>query len=386
MSDIDELDSYLIDEEPELPSLQELDQSKKAEQGNTNASGTVTDSYLGTDLKKDDELPGKDLYENALHNKGNPNTGVNTKGTETGRVQEDELLSSLEQEFNKVFIKNQNQNQTKKSDTSGDAAANEFQELLKMISDASKSDLTGSKESSQHLNISKTSDPSFTLPNSNATTSTDFRDIMNNTLGRLKENSTKIDTDLKNQQQQQQKKKNSNTKGSQTKDDILAQLLDQLVSDDGDNDDDGIGNDGNMMDNAILKMLDQMCTKDVLYQPMKEMQINFQEWLKKNGADDFSTEEWDRYMKQNQCINNIVKIYELPDYTNDKYVSQVTDLLDELESLGDTPEEVASNGTFASAGTNSGASNSNNNNEGMQLDEKALENLDQELQENCQQQ
>ncbi|KAL6943054.1 hypothetical protein ACO0RG_002038 [Hanseniaspora osmophila] len=358
MSDIDELDSYLIDEEPELPSLQELDQSKKAEQGNTNASGTVTDSYLGTDLKKDDELPGKDLYENALHNKGNPNTGVNAKGTETGRVQEDELLSSLEQEFNK------------------------FQELLKMISDASKSDLTGSKESLQHLNISKTSDSSFTLLNSNATTSTDFRDIMNNTLGRLKENSTKIDTDLKNQQQQQQQQQQQRKKI----DDILAQLLDQLVSDDGDNDDDEIGNDGNMMDNAILKMLDQMCTKDVLYQPMKEMQINFQEWLKKNGADDFSTEEWDRYMKQNQCINNIVKIYELPDYTNDKYVSQVTDLLDELESLGDTPEEVASNGTFASAGTNSGASNSNNNNEGMQLDEKALENLDQELQENCQQQ
>ncbi|KAL6947039.1 hypothetical protein ACO0QE_001897 [Hanseniaspora vineae] len=367
MSDIDELDSYLIDDEPELPSLQELDQSKNVEQGETN-----TDK-LNKDNQTVDKLQGKELYENDLHTDANSHhTNTASQQEETGKSKEDALLNSLEQEFSKVFIKNQ----TQKDDASGNTAANEFQELLKMISEASKSDPQGL---ATPLNKNKTGGP---------TTSTDFKDIMNNTLGRLKENSTKIDTDLKNQQQQQQQQNINNTKGSQVKDDILAQLLDQLVA--GDNDGEGDnGDDGSMMDNAILKMLDQMCTKDVLYQPMKEMQLNFQEWLKKNGADEFSTEDWDRYMKQNQCINKIVKIYELPDYTNDRYVSQVTDLLDELESLGDTPEEVASTGTFSGNGSginNNNNNNSNNNNDDMQLDEKALENLDQELQENCQQQ
>ncbi|BAO41911.1 peroxisomal membrane protein import receptor PEX19 [Kluyveromyces marxianus] len=186
-----------------------------------------------------------------------------------------------------------------------------FESLLNVLGDASK------EKEQKSSNIKKVQDE---LKNSEGD---GFKSIISNTLDRLKESSTKVDETLEEE------------KKSQNSDDILSQLLDQLVAN-GDSLD-GSGEEG--MDNAILKMLSQMSSKEVLYQPMKQMQVEFTEWLKVNevNPDPEHSDKIDDYRKQYLLINKIIGIYESSDYTNEKYHSEIADLLDELEQLGDSP-------------------------------------------------
>ena len=72
---------------------------------------------------------------------------------------------------------------------------------------------------------------------------------------------------------------------------------------------------------------------------MKQMQVEFTEWLKVNevNPDPEHSDKIDDYRKQYLLINKIIGIYESSDYTNEKYHSEIADLLDELEQLGDSP-------------------------------------------------
>ncbi|SCW01813.1 LAFE_0E07822g1_1 [Lachancea fermentati] len=144
-----------------------------------------------------------------------------------------------------------------------------------------------------------------------------FKDIVSNTLDRLKENSNKVDTNLV------EEKKRQNT------DDILSQLLDQLV--------DGTDEDGEGVDNAILNMLNQMSSKEVLYQPMKDMHTEYTAWMDENRDNEEHADKIDIYKQQYGLVERIVAIYEKPDYSNEKYREEIATLLDDLEKLGDSP-------------------------------------------------
>lgn len=186
-----------------------------------------------------------------------------------------------------------------------------------------------------------------------------FKDIVSNTLDRLKENSNKVDTNL------EKEKKQHNS------DDVLSQLLDQLV--DGTGDEEG-------MDNAILSMLNQMSSKEVLYQPMKEMQVEFSKWFEDNEDNEEYKEKMDTYRKQYDLVEKIVVIYEKEDYNNDKNREEVTELLDQLEQLGDSP---------VSKGFNNESGNKEMDDLAKMLEiegDSNLGNLDKDLEDTCKQQ
>lgn len=186
-----------------------------------------------------------------------------------------------------------------------------------------------------------------------------FKDIVSNTLDRLKENSNKVDTNL------EKEKKQHNS------DDVLSQLLDQLV--DGTGDEEG-------MDNAILSMLNQMSSKEVLYQPMKEMQVEFSKWFEDNEDNEEYKEKMDTYRKQYDLVEKIVVIYEKEDYNNDKNREEVTELLDRLEQLGDSP---------VSKGFNNESGNKEMDDLAKMLEiegDSNLGNLDKDLEDTCKQQ
>lgn len=186
-----------------------------------------------------------------------------------------------------------------------------------------------------------------------------FKDIVSNTLDRLKENSNKVDTNL------EKEKKQHNS------DDVLSQLLDQLV--DGTGDEEG-------MDNAILSMLNQMSSKEVLYQPMKEMQVEFSKWFEDNEDNEEYKEKMETYRKQYDLVEKIVVIYEKEDYNNDKNREEVTELLDQLEQLGDSP---------VSKGFNNESGNKEMDDLAKMLEiegDSNLGNLDKDLEDTCKQQ
>ncbi|AGO12410.1 AaceriAER057Wp [[Ashbya] aceris (nom. inval.)] len=191
--------------------------------------------------------------------------------------------------------------------------------------------------------------------------SEDFKDIISNALGRLKVNSSKIDSKL-----EQEKK-------AQTSDDLLSQLLEQMAGvDEGDED--------GTMDGAILNILNQMSSKEVMYQPMKEMQLEFVQWMQDNAELEEHREKIATYRQQLDTVNEIVALYERADYSNEKYRNEITDLIDKLEQLGDSP-------------VNKGFSNDSNqelNDLAKMLevdgDDPSLGNIDKEIQETCKQQ
>lgn len=248
-----------------------------------------------------------------------------------------EMMEDLQKQFESLM--QQDGNQADKE------TVQNFEALLNVLGDASKNkDSVSMKQMKKEMQSGD-----------------EFKSIVSNTLDRLKENSNKVDEAL------EQEKKTQNS------DDILSQLLDQLVES-------GEGDDGEGMDNAILKMLAQMSSKEVLYQPMKQMQLEFTEWLEQNENDPDHEEKIPTYKKQFELVNDIIRIYERDDYTNEQYHGQLADLLDDLEQLGDSP--------VAKGFNNSDAGNS------MQELTKMLEiegdenlgNIDQELQDTCKQQ
>lgn len=184
-----------------------------------------------------------------------------------------------------------------------------------------------------------------------------FKDIVSNTLDRLKENSNKIDTKLK------EEKKSRNSDG------ILSQLLDQLVEGDDEN--------GEGLDNAILNILNQMSSKEILYQPMKDMQLEFNNWMKQNETNKDFENKITTYKEQQQLVDEIIIIYEKDDYTNEKYRKHITELLDKLEALGESPVNKGFSDELQAKGINDLSKVLEINGD------ENLDDLDKELQDSC---
>ncbi|CCD24751.1 Pex19p NDAI_0D04370 [Naumovozyma dairenensis CBS 421] len=190
-----------------------------------------------------------------------------------------------------------------------------------------------------------------------------FHKIVSKTLDRLKENDKKINDKLSDENNGGKKNKNVSSSENGNPDDILSSLLDQLVQG-GEQGEGDIGEDG--MDNAILNILNQMSSKEVLHQPMKEMYLEFDEWFKDHREEEEFKDKIVTYDKQYLIIGKIVTLYEKDDYTNDLYRDEITNLLDELEQLGDTPV----------GNVNAGAANGSSNNNTTMDDFSKLLNID----------
>lgn len=192
----------------------------------------------------------------------------------------------------------------------------------------------------------------------------EYRHIMSETLDRLRDNGAKVDSKISEEQQ--------HGKIAGTGDDVLSQLLDKFMeSNDGNPPDEG------SMDDAILQILNQMSSKEILYTPIKEMHEEFRLWM--NNSENLSDPKITTYRKQFELIEEIVFCYEEPDYTNEKYNEKITQLLDELQELGDTPVGKATSDSIVNKVSNS----ADGMDDGLEFDEKELE---KQLNDTCKQQ
>jgi peroxin-19 len=94
-------------------------------------------------------------------------------------------------------------------------------------------------------------------------------------------------------------------------DDFLAELMKQMQSGGGL---DGEGNEEDFS-KMLMGMMDQLTNKEILYEPMKELNDKFPEWMVNNRAKT-PAEELKRYEEQQQLVKEIVLKFEEPSYAD----------------------------------------------------------------------
>ncbi|QLG71597.1 hypothetical protein HG535_0B06420 [Zygotorulaspora mrakii] len=293
-----------------------------------------------------DEDPSK-LLDSALETQDHNEPRQRSTVLENEDPEVQEMIDDLQREFSNMITDEGVDEKVKEEQSKN------FQQILETLSKTSQSTTSGTDVSGE--------------PHG-------FKNVVSKTLNRLKENGSKVDTNLA----QEEKQRNT--------DDILSQLLSQLSGvPDGQTGADG---NGENMDHAILDILNKMSSKEVLYQPMKEMHVELGKWLDIHAQDEEHLDRMETYRKQHTVVANIVSIYERDLYTNEAYREEITALLDELEQLGDSPI----NKGFANPGQADADAPGNDDIENFTKlleisgDDENLGNLDKELQDTCKQQ
>lgn len=93
-------------------------------------------------------------------------------------------------------------------------------------------------------------------------------------------------------------------------DDILAQMLREMEKGGA-----GGGEGDEDFSKMLLGMMDQLTNKEILYEPMKDLNDKFPGWMEANGAK-LAAEERDNYAEQMRLIREIVVKFEAKDYSD----------------------------------------------------------------------
>lgn len=192
-----------------------------------------------------------------------------------------------------------------------------------------------------------------------------FEYVMKETMERLKKGGESVDEKIKN-----------DASGSNPED-MLTQLLSQFG---------GAGEGGDMdMSNLLVDMLEQLLSKEVLYEPIKDLNDKFPPYLKEK-KDTLSEHDFKNYTKQYEITNDILAIFDAPDYSDENKVKrdEVNSLLESLQEMGQPPNELIGDAgdfpLFGGGGAGEGL-------DGLDFDGKDLPaGMDKQLEESCKQQ
>ncbi|KAI3402298.2 PEX19 [Candida oxycetoniae] len=192
-----------------------------------------------------------------------------------------------------------------------------------------------------------------------------FEYVMKETMERLRKSGEDIDSKIKN-----------DSLGTNPED-ILTQLLAGM----GDN---ALGGGDMDMSKLLVDMLEQLSSKEVLYEPIKDLNQKFPQYLEEN-KEKLEKSKLDNYNKQYEITIDILKVFESNDYSdsNQQQRDRVNSLLESLQELGQPPSElVGEEGDFLPGlGAGKGAADTFGFN-----DKNLPPDLEKNLQESCQQQ
>ncbi|KAE8382584.1 Pex19 protein family-domain-containing protein [Aspergillus bertholletiae] len=150
-----------------------------------------------------------------------------------------------------------------------------------------------------------------------------FNDAIQQTINRMKESGDKA----------------TQAASEDDTDDMMAQLLKAIEAGA------GAGDDGDLT-KMFMGMMEQLSNKEMLYEPMKELDGKFGPWLVENkGKKNISDEDMERYEKQATIVAQIVAKFEEPGYTDEdaKCREYVWEKMQEMQAAGSPPEELIAN-------------------------------------------
>jgi len=198
-----------------------------------------------------------------------------------------------------------------------------------------------------------------------------FEYVMKETMERLKKSGDTVDEKIKNDP------------SSANPEDMLSQLLAGMG---------GAGGEGGDMDMSklLVDMLEQLSTKEALYEPIKDLNTKLPDYLKekKGVIPDF---QYTQYTKQYEITSEIVAVFEAPGYSDDQKDKRekVNTLLESLQEMGQPPSElVGEAGEIPGLGSLGGLGGlGGGKNDPFAFNDKDLpENFEKELEEGCKQQ
>ncbi|KAJ5174654.1 uncharacterized protein N7482_000531 [Penicillium canariense] len=133
--------------------------------------------------------------------------------------------------------------------------------------------------------------------------------------------------------------------------DMLAQLLKAVEAGAT-----GAGEDGDLT-KMFMGMMEQLSNKEMLYEPMKELDGKFGPWIEKNkSTGTVPVEDMDRYETQARVVKQIVLKFEEPGYSDEdaQCREHVWGLMQEMQAAGSPPEELVSNPLMEELGSAAG--------------------------------
>ncbi|KAH9855467.1 Pex19 protein family-domain-containing protein [Lenzites betulinus] len=91
----------------------------------------------------------------------------------------------------------------------------------------------------------------------------------------------------------------------------------------------------------LEKMMTQLMSKEVLYEPLKELHDKFPSYIQDNSAT-LSAEDKSRYESQSKLVTEIVTIFEDPSYSEDNTEKgmRVVELMQQMQEYGSPPAEI----------------------------------------------
>lgn len=167
-----------------------------------------------------------------------------------------------------------------------------------------------------------------------------FDSVMKDAVNRLRSSGKNIDEQLKNDS------------SSLNPEDLLTQLLAGMGGAEG-----GAGGDFDMS-KLLVDMLEQLSSKEVLYEPIKDLNTKFPDFLKEKKGQ-IPDDQHANYTKQYEITNDILAVFEAPGYNDDNKEKRdhVNTLLESLQELGQPPTELVGDaGDFPGFGGLGGAS------------------------------
>jgi len=101
------------------------------------------------------------------------------------------------------------------------------------------------------------------------------------------------------------------------------------------------GEDSEELQNILETMMRQLMSKEILYEPLKELHEKFPVYLNENSSS-LSADDKERYGKQMVCVTKIVDMFDAPSYRDDdqEQGARIVTLMNEMQSYGSPPSEI----------------------------------------------
>lgn len=146
----------------------------------------------------------------------------------------------------------------------------------------------------------------------------EFQDTISQTMDRLRESKTELDEQA--------------TQSNDSEDAFLSKIMKELEG--------ASGVEGGL-DGFLGEMLRELSSKEILYEPIKEMHDKYPQWLEKN-KDKVGEEELARYKNQQRIIDEITARFESPQYddANEADKKYIADRMEEMQQSGAPPQEL----------------------------------------------
>ncbi|KAG9452318.1 hypothetical protein H6P81_005222 [Aristolochia fimbriata] len=89
------------------------------------------------------------------------------------------------------------------------------------------------------------------------------------------------------------------------------------------------------MDSIVETMMQQLLSKEILHEPMKEIEARYPRWLEEHKAD-LKQEEYERFNLQYGLIRKLNNVYE----NDPSNFSQIFDLMQKMQECGQPPNDI----------------------------------------------